>query len=142
MAVVKPKQFDTYFFGIVLLITVIGIFSFVSASLGVLAQSEAKFYGVLFGQIALGFVGGLVSTMVCHEDPVSFLAQQCAGDFRHHPCSDFGSLCPASGICPWRRAALDLHFPCLIPTGGNIEARLRDLFCGVAGLDPQERRRI
>ncbi len=55
----KAKQFDKYFFGIVLLITVIGLFAFVSASLGILAKSESKFYGVLFNQIVLGFVGGL-----------------------------------------------------------------------------------
>lgn len=55
----KPLQFDRYFFGIVLLVTIIGLFAFVSASLGILARSESKFYGVLFNQIVLGFIGGL-----------------------------------------------------------------------------------
>jgi len=72
MVVVKPKQFDQYFFGIVLLITVIGVFSFVSASLGVLAQSTAKFYGVLFGQLALGFVGGLAGLWLAIRIPYHF----------------------------------------------------------------------
>ncbi len=72
MAIVKPKQFDTYFFGIVLLITVIGIFSFVSASLGILAHSETKFYGVLFGQIVLGFIGGLTAMWFAIKIPYHF----------------------------------------------------------------------
>lgn len=72
MAIVKPKQFDTYFFGIVLLITVIGIFSFVSASLGILARSETKFYGVLFGQIVLGFIGGLTALWFAIKIPYHF----------------------------------------------------------------------
>lgn len=72
MAVIKPKQFDTYFFGIVLLITVIGIFSFVSASLGILANSETKFYGVLFGQIVLGFLGGLAAMWCAIRIPYHF----------------------------------------------------------------------
>jgi cell division protein FtsW len=72
MAIVKPKQFDTYFFGIVILIAVIGIFSFVSASLGVLAQSETKFYGVIFAQIVLGFVGGLGGLWLAIKIPYHF----------------------------------------------------------------------
>ncbi len=72
MAIVKPKQFDTYFFGIVLLISLIGIFSFVSASLGILARSETKFYGVLFAQIVLGFIGGLGALWVAIRIPYHF----------------------------------------------------------------------
>jgi cell division protein FtsW len=72
MVVVKPKQFDTYFFGIVLLITLIGIISFVSASLGILAHSETKFYGVLFGQIVLGFIGGLAAMWLAIKIPYHF----------------------------------------------------------------------
>lgn len=72
MVVVKPKQFDTYFFGIVLLITLIGIFSFVSASLGILAHSTTKFYGVLFGQIVLGFIGGLAGLWLAIKIPYHF----------------------------------------------------------------------
>lgn len=54
----EAKPFDRYFLGIVILITVIGLFSFVSASLGILTRSEEKFYGVIFNQIVLGLVGG------------------------------------------------------------------------------------
>ncbi len=70
--VVKPKQFDTYFFGLVILISVIGIISFVSASLGILAQSDAKFYGVLFAQIVLGFVGGMALLWLAIKIPYHF----------------------------------------------------------------------
>jgi cell division protein FtsW len=72
MVEIKPKQFDTYFFGIVLLITLIGIFSFVSASLGVLAHSETRFYNVLFGQIVLGFIGGLAGMWLAMKIPYHF----------------------------------------------------------------------
>lgn len=68
----KKKPFDTYFFGIILLITLIGLFAFVSASLGILARSESKFYGVLFNQIVLGFVGGLGALWVGLNIPYPF----------------------------------------------------------------------
>ena len=55
----KPQQFDKYFFLVVVLITVWGLLSFISASLGILASNETKFYGVLFNQIVLGFMCGL-----------------------------------------------------------------------------------
>jgi len=68
----KAKQFDKYFFGIVLLITIIGLFAFVSASLGILAKSESKFYGVLFNQLILGFLGGLGALWVGLKIPYPF----------------------------------------------------------------------
>lgn len=68
----KPGQFDKYFFIIVLIITVIGLLAFVSASLGVLARDESKFYGVLFNQIVLGFIGGLGALWVTSQIPYHF----------------------------------------------------------------------
>lgn len=68
----KHKQFDRYFFGIVIIITVIGLFAFVSASLGILARSESKFYGVLFNQIVLGFIGGLGVMWIGYKVPYLF----------------------------------------------------------------------
>ena len=67
-----PKQFDKYFFGIVLLITVIGLFAFVSASLGILSRSESKFYGVLFNQIVLGCIGGVIALFITMKIPYLF----------------------------------------------------------------------
>lgn len=69
----KPqKPFDRYFLSIVILIAVIGLFSFVSASLGIYAKSEAKFYGVLFNQIVLGLVGGFGGLWLAMRIPYSF----------------------------------------------------------------------
>jgi cell division protein FtsW len=68
----KPKPVDRYFFGIVLLITVAGLFMFISASLGILAQSESKFYSVLFSQIVLGFVCGVGLLWLCMNIPYPF----------------------------------------------------------------------
>ena len=66
------KPFDRYFFGIVMLIAVLGLFAFVSASLGILARSESKFYGVLFNQIVLGFVGGIALLWIAARIPYLF----------------------------------------------------------------------
>ncbi len=69
---VDPKPFDRYFLGIVVLITVVGLFSFVSASLGILVKSESKFYGVLFNQIVLGLVGGFAGLWLTMKVPYLF----------------------------------------------------------------------
>ncbi len=68
----EQKPFDRYFLGIVILITVIGLFSFVSASLGILAKSESKFYGVLFNQIVLGLIGGFGALWLTMKIPYLF----------------------------------------------------------------------
>jgi cell division protein FtsW len=68
----KQKPFDKYFFWIVLLITGLGLMSFISASLGILARSETKFYGVLFSQIILGSIGGFLSLWICTRIPYTF----------------------------------------------------------------------
>ncbi len=67
-----PKAVDRYFLGIVILITVIGLFAFVSASLGILAKSESKFYGVLFNQIVLGCAGGFLGLWLTTKIPYLF----------------------------------------------------------------------
>lgn len=66
------QQFDKYFFGIVVIITVIGLFAFISASLGILARSESLFYGVLFNQIVFGFLGGLGAMWLGFKIPYPF----------------------------------------------------------------------
>ena len=55
-----------------MLITTLGLLAFVSASLGILARSETKFYSVLFNQIVLGFIGGLLALWLCTRIPYSF----------------------------------------------------------------------
>lgn len=61
----KQKPFDKYLFWIVIIIAGSGLLFFVSASLGILARSEDKFYGVLFNQIIFGFIGGLIALYFC-----------------------------------------------------------------------------
>lgn len=56
----KKQGIDKTFFGIVLALVVLGFISFVSASFGILAKDQAKFYSVILNQIVLGFgAGGL-----------------------------------------------------------------------------------
>jgi len=61
---VKNNKIDKIFFGIVIALVVIGLITFTSASLGILAKNETKFYGVIFAQFVLGFIGGLVALFI------------------------------------------------------------------------------
>lgn len=54
----RERSFDKLFFSICIALTVIGVVMFTSASLGILAKNETKFYGVLFNQFAFGLLGG------------------------------------------------------------------------------------
>jgi cell division protein FtsW len=64
--------YDSYFFWIVIILSVAGFFLFVSASLGVLAKNESKFYAVLVNQIVLGFVGGGILLYITSRMPYQF----------------------------------------------------------------------
>ncbi len=56
----KEVHFDKFFFGIIITLLLVGLFIFVSASLGILAKNTEKFYQVLFSQLVLGFgLGGI-----------------------------------------------------------------------------------
>src|SRR3989344_1148452 len=59
------KGVDKFFLGIIISLLIIGIFSFGSASLGVLVKSSSKFYSVLFNQIVLGFGAGILGLIIC-----------------------------------------------------------------------------
>ncbi|MEK7586222.1 MAG: putative peptidoglycan glycosyltransferase FtsW [Patescibacteria group bacterium] len=56
----KKQGIDRIFFGIIIALIVVGVIMFTSASLGILAKNEAKFYGVIFAQFVFGLCGGLV----------------------------------------------------------------------------------
>ena len=71
----KKNKIDTFFFGIVITLVVIGLITFTSASLGIFAKNEAKFYGVLSGQYIFGFVGGLIALYIGLKIPYKFLKQ-------------------------------------------------------------------
>lgn len=60
----KKNSIDKIFFGIVIALVVIGLIAFTSSSLGILAKNETKFYGVIFSQFVLGFLGGLIALVV------------------------------------------------------------------------------
>jgi cell division protein FtsW len=60
----KKNKIDKIFFGIVIALVVIGLITFTSASLGILAKSEVKFYNVILNQFTFGFLGGLVALYI------------------------------------------------------------------------------
>lgn len=68
----NKKSVDRIFLGIVIALVVIGIAMFTSASLGILARSESKFYGVIFNQFVFGLVGGLVALYLGLRIPYKF----------------------------------------------------------------------
>ncbi len=63
------------FFGIVVTLVVIGVIMFTSASLGILAKNEAKFYNVILAQFILGLGGGFVSMYFAMRIPYKFWRQ-------------------------------------------------------------------
>src|SRR5258706_14746748 len=68
----KDKKIDRFFLMIVLFLTGIGVVIFVSASLGVLAQSESRFYSVLVSQLVVGLIGGLIAFLLATKIHYSF----------------------------------------------------------------------
>ncbi|MEI8130089.1 MAG: putative lipid II flippase FtsW [bacterium] len=66
------KTIDYIFLTIALILIIAGIFSFFSASLGVLARSESVFYKILISQIILGLVGGVAALYACIKIPYLF----------------------------------------------------------------------
>ncbi len=57
----KKTSFDKIFLGIIISLTIIGAIMFTSASLGILAKNESKFYGVIFNQFVFGLLGGSIA---------------------------------------------------------------------------------
>jgi len=64
-------KIDNVFLGIVAAILIIGIFTFVSASIGVMLKSEIKFYRLLYSQ-ATGLIAGLTLLYFCIKIPYKF----------------------------------------------------------------------
>jgi len=54
----RKKRVDKFFLTVVVILGVVGIAMFISASLGVLARSKATFYQVLISQLGLGLLVG------------------------------------------------------------------------------------
>lgn len=57
----RIKKVDKFFLIIVIILVLFGLIMFISASLGILAKNEAKFYGVIANQLILGLGFGLIA---------------------------------------------------------------------------------
>ncbi len=68
----KKTNIDRIFLGIVIALIIIGVVMFTSASLGILARNETKFYSVIFAQFVFGLVGGFVAMYICFKIPYKF----------------------------------------------------------------------
>jgi len=68
----KTKKVDTVFLGLIITLLTVGIFMFISASLGILARNETEFYRVLFDQLVLGLGGGLLALIAALRIPYKF----------------------------------------------------------------------
>lgn len=69
----KKYNVDKIFLGIVIALVVIGLVCFTSASLGILARNEVEFYGVIFSQFVLGFLGGIIALFIGLRLPYKLL---------------------------------------------------------------------
>lgn len=67
----KKHKIDRKFLWIVFTLLGIGLFVFVSASLGILAKNETKFYAVLTSQL-IGLVAGLIAMYITYKIPYEF----------------------------------------------------------------------
>jgi cell division protein FtsW len=68
----KKNNVDKIFLGIIISLIIIGVVMFTSASLGILARNETKFYGVLLGQFVFGVFGGLIALYIGMKIPYKF----------------------------------------------------------------------
>ena len=68
----KKHNVDKIFLSILAILVLIGIIMFTSASFGILARNETKFYGVLIGQFFFGILGGLLLMYICFRIPYKF----------------------------------------------------------------------
>ncbi len=66
------RKIDKTFFWIVITLVIFGIIVFTSASLGILARNEAKFYAVIFNQFVFGLLGGLIALYFCSRISYKF----------------------------------------------------------------------
>lgn len=98
MAKQHIKPVDRVFLGIVLAILTVGIFIFVSASLGILVKNEAKFYGIVFNQVVLGLVLGLIGLFFGIAHSTYFLAQECVLYFYCDDCCYGTRFCTGTWI--------------------------------------------
>lgn len=68
----KAKKPDKFFLTVVILLLVIGVAVFISASLGVFAKDQDTFYRVLLSQLGWGLGLGLVAMYICYRIDYKF----------------------------------------------------------------------
>ncbi len=68
----KRRKIDKTFLWIVIILLVFGVIMFTSASMGILARNEAKFYSVIFNQFVFGLTGGLIALYITSKIPYKF----------------------------------------------------------------------
>ncbi len=68
----NKKNVDKIFLGIIIALIAVGVIMFTSASLGILAKNESKFYGVIFNQFAFGLLGGGIALYLALRIPYKF----------------------------------------------------------------------
>ncbi len=68
----EKKSIDIVFLVTTGILVIVGLFAFFSASLGVLARNQSIFYSILWSQIGLGLIGGVIAMLVCIKIPYKF----------------------------------------------------------------------
>jgi cell division protein FtsW len=61
----KKKRVDRFFLTVVILLIVVGVAMFISASLGILSKNQHTFYSVLISQLVLGLGFGIAGMIFC-----------------------------------------------------------------------------
>ncbi|MBY0376890.1 putative lipid II flippase FtsW [Patescibacteria group bacterium] len=68
----KKKKIDKFFLTVSIILIILGISMFVSASLGILPKSEKIFYSVIISQLVLGLTFGAIGMYATFKIPYSF----------------------------------------------------------------------
>ena len=69
----KVKSFDKIFLGLTLLLASVGLFIFTSASFGLFFRKGFSLQDLLFGQIVLGLLLGIVAMLIAYRMPLQWL---------------------------------------------------------------------
>lgn len=69
----RKEKVDFPFLLIISILTTFGIIIFISASLGISAKSEVKYYSILTNQLLLGLVGGSIFAFIFSRFPIQIL---------------------------------------------------------------------
>lgn len=69
----KVRSFDKVFLGLTLVLASVGIFIFTSASFGLFFRKGFSLQDLLFGQIVLGLLLGLVAMVIAYKMPLKLL---------------------------------------------------------------------